>query len=177
MEADQIARSHLYKYISAWMTQSGLSILILTSSVRIMAIPSVSLVLCHSATSAGIEGLPHCWTSPEEQSTCRKGQEKGNHWAFTPYLTPSAPAPWGSLSIWAGREGNLPPSPSPVLFAKGVTVVEIFCKLANLLHHNYNFKRYFMRCSKMSYLGPWGSKWFFINNDRVDAGEFIYRNC
>lgn len=58
------------------MTHSGLSILIVTSSVRIMAIPSVSLVLCHSATSAGIEGLPH-WTSPEEQSTCRKGQEKG----------------------------------------------------------------------------------------------------
>lgn len=31
------------------MTQSGFSTLLLSSSVRIMAIPSVSSVLCHSA--------------------------------------------------------------------------------------------------------------------------------
>lgn len=36
------------------MIQLGFSTLILISSVRIMIIPSGSLVLCHTATSAGI---------------------------------------------------------------------------------------------------------------------------
>lgn len=68
------------------MTQSRFSTLILISWVRIMAIPSVSLVLCHSATGAGI--VRACPVTGHLQKS-RAPAEKAMEREITEHLCPT----------------------------------------------------------------------------------------